>query len=519
MRPFPARGGMTRLRALLCLLLAGSAVLAGCVAAPEAPGAAVDPAAALPLTPGTTGVLHGPDGVLLPAAPGAARAVGGQYSIGVDATEPTLGVDAGGNVYMTGFRPGVRGSVPTIMKSLDKGQTFEDVGPRLPTGHAPAQGTFDPYVVVDRDAGRVFMDDIWPLSCGQLSFSDDGGASWTTNPYSCGNSQVNDHQTLGVGKPRVVTTVGYPHVVYRCVNNVAYAACAMSYNGGLAFTPQVPVLPFTRGATDCGAITGHLASDPEGRMFLATGACGEGPTVAVTEDDGMTWSAYVIDPDTPIEGGEHDVEIASDEAGNLYAVWTHEGKIVLSRSVDHGRTWTKARDVTAPGVTATMFAAVAAAGPGRIAFAYVGSTIEGGYEGKPTGIGGLMGDILGEPDPKEWHEATWNAYIGVVENALEDDFTIESVTANDPADPLARGLCGRTRCHGMNDFIDVEIDADGRPWAAFVDVCTQECVSDPGTRWDQSVGFVGTLVSGPSLLAAGGALPAILPPPAAAPAA
>ena len=503
-----------RLRPFLALLLGASALLAGCVSPPsETPGAALDPGAALPATD-TLGVLHGPDGVPLPLPADVERAVGGQFFLGVDATEPTVGADGKGAVYMTGFSPGGFGAGgPTIMRSLDQGQTWEDVGPKLPTGGSRASSTFDPYVHVDRTTGRVFMDDIWPLSCGQMSFSDDQGATWTTNPYSCGNSQVNDHQTVGTAKPRVVQTVGYPNVVYRCVNNVAYAACAMSYNGGLTFTPQVPVLPFTRFAMDCGAITGHLASDPEGRMFLATGDCGNGPTVAVTEDDGLTWTAYAIDPSHPIEDGEHDVEIAADEAGNLYAVWTHEGQIVLSRSVDHGKTWTPARNVTAPGVTATMFATVAAAGPGKVAFAYVGSTIEGGYEGKPTGVGGLMGDILGEPDPKEWHAATWNAYVGVITNALDDDFTIETVTANDPADPIARGLCGRTRCHGMNDFIDVEIDEQGRPWAAFVDVCTRKCVSDPEVRWDESQGFVGTLVRGPSLLAAGGSLPAILPPP------
>ena len=65
----------------------------------------------------------------------------------------------------------------------------------------------------------------------------------------------------------------------------------------------------------------------------------------------------------------------------------------------------------------------------------------------------------------------------------------------------------------MNDFIDVVIDAEGRPWAAFVDVCTQECVTDDKVWSDRAVGFVGTLVTGPSLLTGQAELPPILPPP------
>ena len=503
---------MLRLRPLLALVLAASALLAGCVNVPaETPAATNSLPGSLPSRAGVFHVAGVPGGLAPPA--GSVPAIGGQYSLGVDATEPTLGVDPAGNVYMTGFTPAGNGRwpMPTIMKSADKGQTFEDVGPKLPTGHSPAPFTFDPYVLVDRATGRVFMDDIWPLSCGQMSWSDDQGASWTTNPYACGNSQVNDHQTIGVGKPRLAKTVGYPNVVYRCVNNVAYAACAMSYNGGLTFTPQVPVAALF---VPCAAITGHLASDPEGRMYLATGACDDGvPHVAVTEDDGLTWKVHPIDPETPIDPSVHDVEIASDEAGNLFAVWTSGGKIVLSRSVDHGRTWSRAVDVTAPGVTATMFATVAAAGPGKVAIAYVGSAVEGGYDGKGTGNPGLSGDIFGQPDLPEWDNATWNAYVGVIEDALADELVVQTVTANDPADPIARGLCGRTRCHGMNDFIDVEIDAEGRPWAAFVDVCTEACVTDPSVHADKSLGFVGTLVAGPSLLAAAGRLAPILPPP------
>jgi len=120
---------------------------------------------------------------------------------------------------------------------------------------------------------------------------------------------------------------------------------------------------------------------------------------------------------------------------------------------------------------------------------------------------------LGEPDPPEWANATWNAYLGVVVNATGESPVIQTVSANDLTDPLARGLCGHTRCHGMNDFIDVVIDKDGRPWAAFVDDCVDKCAAMGGTAADRTkgpgAGLVATLVSGPGLLASSTTLPAL----------
>src|SRR5581483_4767938 len=350
------------------------------------------------------------------------------------------------------------GGGPTIVMSKDKGQSWKEIKPTLPTGQNVHTSSFDPYVYVDPDSGRVFMDDIWPLGCGMLSFTDDKGGSWTTNPISCGNPQVNDHQTLVAAKPRTLPTLLYSKVVYRCVNNVAEAACAMSYNGGLSFTPQVPVFTGVEKSDGdapapvfCGALTGHLKAAPDGTVFLPRGGCGYAE-VAITQDDGATWTTHVINKDHPAD--DHEVGIAVDEANNVYATWFSHGLVWFAFSKDHGATWSPAQLITAPDVTATMFHAVAAGAPGKVAIAYLGTTVPGGYDGKPTGNGGLSGDLVGNADPPEWANASWNAYLAIIPDALSDNVTIQTVTANDPADPLARGLCGGTRCHGMNDFID-----------------------------------------------------------------
>lgn len=470
-----------------------------------------------------------------PIAGDATAALGGQFHIGLGATEPTIGVGPDGDVYMTAMkpRPGF-GRMPTIVRSLDGGQTWEDVGPMTHLN------TNDPLVLVDPDTGRIYTSDILPLSCTFLSWSDDQGATWTTNPYACGNSQVNDHQTIAVAKPRLVTTVGYPNVVYICTNDVAYFACATSLNGGLTFGPQIPVDvgietarvdPAFNTIPVCGATTGHLKAGPDGKVYLPKSSCSvqpSPPVVYVTDNDGLTWTKKTISS-MIMEG--HEIGFAVDEENNLYAFWPGaDGRQYFAASNDGGDTWSEPLDVTAPGVTATMFTAAIAMGAGKVAFAYVGSTIEGGYDEKGTGNAGLAGDILGQPDLPEWDEATWNGYLGVITDvfaaakrgadatavASGGERIVTTTTVNPEADPLARGLCGRTRCHGMNDFIDMAVGPDGRPWVAFVDVCTKECVDDPEVFSDGAVGVAGTLLRGPSLLTGQETLIDLAPPPAPA---
>lgn len=502
---------------IAALALVLTMVAAGCLSSAPLDAASVDAdaiAAALP----TGAVFHEPGGGILDAVEGVPRAVGAQFLTGFDATEPTVGVTAEGAVFLTAMvpRPGT-GRMPALARSLDAGQTWDAVGSPL---HA---NTNDPLVLVDVDTGRVYMNDILPLSCTFLSWSDDNGETWTTNPYACGNSHVNDHQTIVTAWPRTLPTVGYPKIVYHCANDVAYFACATSLNGGLTFGPQIPVdvgVDPTRVSPDmseipvCGATTGHLKAGPDGKVYLPKSECSvqaSRPVVYVTEDDGLTWTKKVV-AETIMDG--HELALAIDEENGLYGVWTGtDGLVYYAYSVDAGDTWSEPKPVSAPGVTATMFTAAAALGKGKLAFAYVGSTVEGGYEGKGTGNPGIAGDLLGQPPLPEWDNATWDGYLGVMTGADTDAPVLQTVTVNDPADPLARGLCGRTRCHGMNDFIDMVVDLEGRPWVAFVDVCTAECVDDVEMDADQAVGFVGTLVAGPSLRTDARELRPLAPPP------
>ncbi|HEX2022663.1 MAG TPA: sialidase family protein [Candidatus Thermoplasmatota archaeon] len=507
---------MRPLLALLALALAA----AGCVA-PESPSATSSPTDGLVAGLPTAGVAHAlADRTLTPEELAAAPAMAGlQLSIGLDGVEPTIGIDADGTIFAEVFVEGQ----PTVVRSDDRGVTWTDVGPRLPNGMHNPPVTFDPYLYLDPATGRVFHNSN-DLACAIISWSDDKGASWTTTPVGCGlGVGVADHQSMVAAKPRLVPAAlmtVYPNVVYSCTNTGATTECATSLNGGATFGPVVTVFPETGNPDDCaGSILGHPMNDAEGRVYLAHGGCNNWPTVGVTEDDGLTWKSHVISRDIPLIEAlvVHDVSLAVDENGTLYAGWIGDkGLPAYSFSRDHGVTWAPARVVSPAPVTATAFPAIAAGADGRLVFAYVGTTIEGGYEGRTTGGDGTITDlspITGGQGPTGWENATWNAYLTVLADADSEDPVAVTVTANDPADPIARGVCGKTRCGGMTDFIDAEIDPSGRPYAIFVDVCTGKCADDPTAGKEGAVAFLGTLAVGPALRGDLGMLEPLAAPP------
>ncbi len=440
----------------------------------------------LELVPVTTDGLL-PDGLPLPV--GASR-----YSP-TRSFEPTVGVTSDGTLFLSSFAPGVP-AWTLLSRSKDQGVTWEDVTPKVGGVSVPPQSN-DPYVFIDPDTDRIFLSDLQALVCATLSYSDDGGDSWVSNPVGCGQPfGVHDHQTVFTAKPRTVTTVGYDNVVYYCINRVVDSACATSLNGGITFGPLRPlVYPGVDAEKQalCGGLHAHGAASADGIVYLPKGQCGV-PTVSISKDDGLTWKMVKI---SDVASPGHEVAFAVDEAGNAYALWISSDRLpYLATSADGGMTWNDAVMVAPPGVMTTDFPTITAGADGRIALAYYGTTADKKYAEMTA-------------------EDSWNAYLTVVTDVFGDSPVFSTVTVNDPADPVARGVCGGTRCNGVGDFIDVVIDAEGRPWVALVDVCTVECAKLDGTKNDNALGFVGTLAQGPALRGDLSALKALLPAPVA----
>ena len=415
------------------------------------------------------------------------------YNIGFETFEPTLGAASNGDLYFSttpshGVAIGWRAS---IAKSTDRGRTWKDVGPKLPTGDSNPPETNDPYIYVDPGTDRIFTFHMAPiLTCSVLSFSDNGGRTWTTNPKGCSPTAVWDHQTIVAAKPRVTETVGYPNILHQCVNAVYAAMCATSLDGGLTWGPSVPAYANQEAARLCGAQHGHLAAGPDGHVYLPTSRCGTKPMVYISGDDGLTWRKSVIsNKNTPFV----DPTVSVDSKGNLYAAFIDEaGRLYYATSRNNGRKWSKAVRV-ARSYTGNM-PVIVAGDPGKAAIAYPATNdLRKGYATK----------LYLDGPASDWvKKVAWGANYTVTTNGLSSNPRFRTTVATG-RDPIGRGrMCvNATRCEYLVDFIEAVLGPDGRPYASFVDGCLRKC----STTWrgkqvdGTGLGVLTTLSSGPRL--------------------
>lgn len=408
--------------------------------------------------------------------------------VGRKAAEPTMGVDSKGRAfYAAAAFDGTGGVARTkVYRSTDGGRSFQDVSPGAGGQDLPPT-TLDPYVYVDQRTDRVFSVDLEGLAGSYISFSDDGGATWS--PSAITAPGVNDHQTFFTGPPPTggllpASLTGHPTVAYYCVNALVYVACSRSTDGGVTFQP-LPGTPFV----DClGCQTGHGVVDSKGRVFLPKGAVPgtldpAEPQLAVSEDGGVTWSVTDV-AGGELQSGSRHTAVAVDAADNVYYVWYDGARQLpwMAVSTDHGSTFGPPMMIAPPGVHDTNFPMVVAGDEGRVAVSFPGSSVD-------------------DPD-----DATrpWHAWVAVTEDALAARPTFHAAIADDGTDPLHRGACNN-RCAGMYDFIDLQMSpVDGSVWGTFTDTCVagNGCTTQRRTGLARDAqGVAVRSVAGPSLLA------------------
>ena len=388
---------------------------------------------------------------------------GTYFGIGFTTFEPTLGITSTGSMFFTNYRG--TGDGTHIIKGTNYGQEWEDVGPFnqiFPTtGQVPSSN--DPYVYVDKWTDRVVKFDMHALTAMFVEYSDDDGSTWSIPLSAEGYYSPQDHQSIA-SMPDV-NGIGFHDTVYVfCINTGASAVgpqCSRSLNGGLTWDIQRPGYPI--GTSQCSGLHGHVAGGSDGSVYRGNPSC-DGPAVYRSLDGGYTWTEHTITTEIGMQQGwhSHEVAVAVDEAGNVHASWISTDEMPwYAYSRDQGDTWSEPMMIAAPGVNRTGFPTIFAGDEGRVALGYIG--LQSGHAG-------------------------WNGYMAVMTDAFSEFPLITSVSVNLFEDPLdITEDCGDVRCGGFGDFIDIEIDDEGRPWIALAhNVNNQE-------------GIVGTMITGPSL--------------------
>ncbi len=395
--------------------------------------------------------------------------------LGTGAGEPSIGVSwtSGKVMYLAGLQ--------TLRVSFDDSHApatafWQDVSYTL-----TSLTTLDPILSTDSKLGRTYVAQL-AGNTSLMAYSDNDGASWLPGLVTGITSGV-DHQTVGAGSfaPGLPALLAQ-HAVYYCSQNIAYAACAVSLNGGLTFNPAVPIYTLLQ----CGGLHGHVKVAPDGTAYVPNKSCGNGQGVAVSTNNGLTWTVQTVPGTTSSAGSDPSVGVGAD--GTLYFGYGDgDGHARIAISRDRGVTWSAPVDAGASfGIQNTAFPAVVAGDGDRAAFAFLGTPAPGA-------------DGIGEVPT---FPGVWHLYIASTTNRGASWTTVD-VTPSDPVQLgsicLGGTTCGTTR--NLLDFMDITVDAQGRVLVGYADGCTGSCVTG-GANTRTALATIARQTGGPRLFAA-----------------
>jgi hypothetical protein len=399
-------------------------------------------------------------------------------------SEPTMGVNIGTNkAYMLY-------TLDVLEASFDDSTTPATASWRnLGTGGAPT--TADPFMTMDQHRlpdgsvnDRVWIAQLLAAS-SYMAYNGSAGTSATWTRSLTGPGQVHgvDNQSIAAGpypnnqKPASARSdATYPHALYYCSHEGVNAFCSRSDDGGATFNTSKPIFEIL---DNCGN-HGHVKVGADGTVYVPmNNSCQGHQGVSLSIDAGETWH-YIQVPGTVNGRWDSSIAIAND-GRTIYYGYGEAGDdrpMIIKGTLDKTNpasptiVWQEpAVDVGAPaGIVNMVFSTVVAGDPDRAAFLFHGSTTEGD-----------SGDILTFPKDAEWHLYAATTFDG------GRNWHLQNVT---PDDPTQKGsICDRgTACdnspddRNLLDFMDADIDGQGRVIVGYVDGCVDSCVTGgPGT--------------------------------------
>jgi PKD repeat protein len=379
----------------------------------------------------------------------------------------------------------------------------------------------DPILFTDHDTGRTFVSQLEGLTpAGSTTdITDDDGDNFTPSEGSSLPSDI-DHQTFGGGifhSGGLGPVTAYPNAVYYASQSVSDARAALSQDGGLTFGPAFPMYTID----ECAGLHGHIKVSPkDGTVYVPNVGCGGSlpfheigakQAVIVSEDNGMTWNIRPI-PDSTTHGngneqntilGTRDPSVAIDADGTVYFVYQAEDRASevsspadkagdthpkVAVSHDKGLTWEPSIDVGAnvingaPVKNATFVAATAGSS-GRAAVAFFATETGGNNWACGEGYD-CSGDLM--LFPRDSFTGVWYLYVSTTFDGGKT-WTTQNVTLGDPVQ--RGGICYGGTCRNLLDFMDIQIDKEGRILVAGEDGCISACVQG-GANSFTAKGFI-----------------------------
>jgi hypothetical protein len=404
---------------------------------------------------------------------GAAKSTAPRYRVytapaglGNNAGEPTLGVDPdSGQVLFQALLETL--NVSGFDRKFPGDATWRNVAPAI-----TSVKSFDPLLKTDPKTGRTFVSQL-TLACSLMAFTDDRGESWTDVPLGCGAGSMFDHQSIGIGpyvKGGTLANIPhtYPNVVYYCAQDTVAAKCAPSVDGGQTYLPANVV--YTTQQCQLGALFGHLKTAPDGTAYLPPRYCpdilaGKFPVgVAVSEDNGLSWTLRTVPGSSYGDGGHGSVGVAKD--GTTYLAWgsgsfPKGGPIGVAVTRTKGKTWNKPVMLGKEYRIKNARFPVSVAGDGdRAVVAFLGTDAEG--------------DASAASFTGTWHLYASHTYDG---GKTWQTYRITTNPVQVGAVCTAGTTCGADR--NLLDFNDMVVDKWGRVFIAFADGCTKaRCTKD-----------------------------------------
>ncbi len=379
-----------------------------------------------------------------------------------DAGEPSIGVNykSGAVFLQAGFE------TDKVIFSPTGKATWTDVS-------TPLQAvSLDPILYSDVANGRVFVSQLTGLN-SSTSFTDDDGKTYLPTTGGGIPSGV-DHQSIGSGPypkggvARPLTP--FPNAVYYCSQSLVTAFCSRSDTGGVAFGVGSPLF------TECdGAIHGHVRVSPDGTVYVPNSNCGGKQGFAVSTDAGLTFTVRTV-PGSSGPNALSDPSVAAGADNTTYFGYVDgDGHPKVAVTRDRGVHFTEPVDVGARfGIQNAAFPAVIAGDGTRAAIAFLGTTTPGDSQ-KPAF--GQDGDV--------YTGAAYHLYIATTYDRGAHWSTVDATGK----DPVQRGrICqlGTTGCMDDNgdspdrnllDFMDIQLDKQGRVLVGWADGCTGECAT------------------------------------------